>query len=123
MGFFEDDMDEAIRRTRATDLDFLGLWLAHARWSEEAFGPPSHRGPLGPIRHLQKEAAELEANPYDRSEVADCLLLLMDAARRSGMTPEEFVAAARAKLRVCEGRQWPDWRTLPGDVAIEHIKS
>lgn len=120
MGFLEDDIDEGLRRTRALDADFLGLWLAHADWSTAVFGPSSYRGPRGPIRHLQKEAKELEEAPHDASEYADCLLLLMDAARRAGYSPEELIGAARSKLKANKARVWPDWRSLPGDVAIEH---
>ena len=33
-----------------------------------------------------------------------------------------FIAAVRAKHAVNEGRDWPDWRTLSQDQAIEHIR-
>lgn len=54
---------------------------AHAEWSRSTFG---NVGPIGPLKHLSKEALEAAAKPDDFSEWADMQLLLWDAQRRAG---------------------------------------
>ena len=39
----------------------------HAEWSEKTFG---NVGPIGPLKHLSKEALEAAADPGDLSEWA-----------------------------------------------------
>jgi ParB family chromosome partitioning protein len=61
------------------------FWNALALWSNETFGVESWRGPLGPLKHLAKEAQEAQDAPDEakrREEIADCLFLVFDAARR-----------------------------------------
>ncbi len=99
------------------NLDITGLWLDHARWSQEQFGADSDRGPLGPIRHLKKEAKELEASPHDLLEYADAFLLVLDASRRAGFDLEELVTAAREKLKINKARTWPKGAA---DQPVEH---
>lgn len=40
----------------------------HAEWSQATFG---NVGPIGPLKHLSKEALEAAAEPDDLSEWAD----------------------------------------------------
>jgi hypothetical protein len=77
-----------------------------AEWSDATFGTPAERGPIGPLKHLEKEAREAQESPQDPSEYADCLLLLLDAARRAGMTPLALIRAAQAKLLVNKTRTY-----------------
>ncbi len=91
----------------------------HAAWSQATFGSDLERGPIGPLKHLEKEAREAQANPDDAEEYADCLLLLLDAARRAGIKPLELIRAAQAKLEINRGRQW----SLPvSDEPVEHVR-
>ncbi|MBF9651862.1 DUF550 domain-containing protein, partial [Streptococcus pseudopneumoniae] len=39
-------------------VDMLDFFERLADWSAETFGPRSHRGPIGPLKHLEKEARE-----------------------------------------------------------------
>ncbi|NGF63482.1 DUF550 domain-containing protein, partial [Citrobacter freundii] len=48
----------------------------HAAWSQATFGDV---GPVGPLKHLSKEALETAAEPGDLSEWADMQFLLWDA--------------------------------------------
>lgn len=52
----------------------------HAEWSQATFG---NVGPVGPLKHLSKEALEAAAEPGDLSEWADMQFLLWDAQRRA----------------------------------------
>ncbi|EJQ9444150.1 DUF550 domain-containing protein [Salmonella enterica] len=77
----------------------------HAEWSDSTFG---NVGPVGPLKHLSKEALEAAAEPGDLSEWADMQFLLWDAQRRSGISDGEITAAMEEKLKVNMARQWPE---------------
>lgn len=77
----------------------------HAEWSEKTFG---NVGPVGPLKHLSKEALEAATEPDDLSEWADMQFLLWDAQRRSGISDTEITAAMEEKLAVNMARQWPE---------------
>lgn len=137
----------------------LGLSLTalvedHREWSDTTLGTPAERGPIGALKHLQKEAVEAEgaartlkeqaAQPWwadsvesdsaianakenyiarltsdFRSELADCLLLLLDANRRAGFSILEMVEAAQAKMIVNRTRTYPK---PTSDVPSEHVR-
>jgi hypothetical protein len=77
----------------------------HAEWSQATFGDV---GPVGPLKHLSKEALEAAAEPDDLSEWADMQFLLWDAQRRAGLSDGEITAAMEEKLKVNMARQWPE---------------
>lgn len=77
----------------------------HAEWSEKTFG---NVGPVGPLKHLSKEALEAAADPGDLSEWADMQFLLWDVQRRAGITDEQITAALEEKLKVNMTRHWPE---------------
>ncbi|ELN1230339.1 DUF550 domain-containing protein [Salmonella enterica] len=77
----------------------------HAEWSDATFGDV---GPIGPLKHLSKEALEAAAEPDDLSEWADMQFLLWDAQRRAGITDEQITQAMVEKLAVNKSRQWPE---------------
>lgn len=77
----------------------------HAEWSQATFG---NVGPVGPLKHLSKEALEAAAEPGDLSEWADMQFLLWDAQRRAGITDEQITQAMIDKLAVNKQRSWPD---------------
>ncbi|EPC5167361.1 DUF550 domain-containing protein [Salmonella enterica] len=77
----------------------------HAEWSDATFG---NVGPIGPLKHLSKEALETAAEPGDLSEWADMQFLLWDAQRRAGITDEQIALAMVEKLAVNKKREWPE---------------
>lgn len=77
----------------------------HAEWSQATFG---NVGPVGPLKHLSKEALEAAAEPGDLSEWADMQFLLWDAQRRAGITDEQITQAMIEKLAVNKLREWPE---------------
>lgn len=105
------------RRVRGLD----EFWRSQAIWSEATFGTPAELGPIGPLKHLAKEAVEAQKDVTDLSEFADCLLLTFDATRRAGFTYEQLVAAAWTKLEVNKARKWQ--KPTSSDEAIEHDRS
>ena len=77
----------------------------HAVWSQATFGDV---GPVGPLKHLSKEALETAAEPGDLSEWADMLFLLWDAQRRAGISDEQITQAMVEKLVINKQREWPE---------------
>lgn len=77
----------------------------HAEWSQATFGDV---GPVGPLKHLSKEALEAVAEPGDLSEWADMQFLMWDAQRRAGITDEQITQAMIEKLAVNKQRDWPE---------------
>ncbi|EGG4876026.1 DUF550 domain-containing protein [Salmonella enterica] len=77
----------------------------HAEWSDATFGDV---GPIGPLKHLSKEALEAAAEPDDLSEWADMQFLLWDAQRRAGISDEQITQAMVEKLAINKARQWPE---------------
>ncbi|EDQ6181315.1 DUF550 domain-containing protein [Salmonella enterica subsp. enterica] len=77
----------------------------HAEWSDATFGDV---GPVGPLKHLSKEAMEAAADPSDLLEWADMQLLLWDAQRRAGITDKQITQAVKEKLAVNKKREWPE---------------
>jgi len=90
-----------------------------ASWSQATFGTDQDRGPLGALRHLEKEARETQEAPDDSEEYADCFLLILDAARRAGISPLQLIEAAQRKMVINRGRTWP--RPVD-DNPVEHVR-
>jgi hypothetical protein len=88
---------------------FDSLAKDQAEWSQSTFGTDSERGPMGALKHLEKEAYECqiaETSSDLLEELADCFLLLIDASRRATVTPAQLVAAAQAKMVKNRARKW-----------------
>ena len=99
------------------------FWRAQAEWSTATFGSDAERGPVGPLKHLEKEAREAYGETdvdRRRVEIADCLFLVIDAARRAGMTWDELVDTAWAKLAINKARQW---QKPTSDGPVEHVRT
>lgn len=93
------------------------VWDEMTGWSRKTFGSDQERGPIGPLRHLKLEADEaIESN--ERDEYADCLLLILDAARRAGFTYDYLIAVTLQKLAVCRTRTYP--KPAP-DEPVHHV--
>lgn len=98
----------------------LEVVRAHAEWSERNFGTPKEHGPVGPLRHLAKEAIEAAEAPDRKSrceELADCTFLLLDALRRADVSAQELAEAMNDKMAILEKRVY---RKTGKDMPIEH---
>lgn len=111
--FIKNPLDNGL--TRGEQMELARIALAslerelirheHAKWSDSTFGCI---GPIGPLKHLSKEALEAAAEPDDLSEWADMQFLLWDAQRRAGISDAEITAAMEDKLKINMERQWPE---------------
>jgi len=112
-------------RTTPDDLkqfDVLAHLSRQREWSGRTTFGPSDRA-KGVVDHIRKELREIEADPTDLSEWIDVVILAFDGAWRAGYTPEQILAQWIGKQSKNEARQWPDWRSMPADKAIEHDRS
>lgn len=109
--------------------DLQQFWNEHAEWSQATFGTDAERGPIGPAKHLKKEIDEVlehleskqELGPgYVLEELADCLFLLFDTARRAGFTLTQLTGMAFWKLAKNKTRVWV--RNPDSDMPIEHAR-
>lgn len=95
--------------------------LARQRgWSLQTFGPGARTH--GILDHIRKELGEIEADPYDLNEWVDVVILALDGAWRAGWSPQGIINAIHAKQERNEEREWPDWRTMSENEAIEHLR-
>lgn len=98
--------------------------IEHQRdWSRATFGPAHVRGPHGPLAHIRKELDEIAASPWDLEEWADVIILALDGAWRAGHEPQQIINMVKRKQAKNEAREWPDWRGVPADQAIEHVRT
>ncbi|ECD0047684.1 DUF550 domain-containing protein [Salmonella enterica subsp. enterica] len=94
-----------LARIALASLEREQILREHAEWSDKTFGDV---GPVGPLKHLSKEALETAAEPDDLSEWADMQFLLWDAQRRAGISDEQITLAMVEKLTVNKKREWPE---------------
>lgn len=91
------------------------------KFSLKTFGPGERA--KGVIDHIRKELFEVEADPKDLEEWIDIILLAIDGAWRSGASADDIAEKLEYKLTKNENREWPDWRTMSENEAIQHVKS
>jgi len=117
--------------------DFVEYLARQVAVSRCNFGPNERT--LGVIDHIKKELKEVEAEdtPEGRAkEWNDVVLLALDGATRAmreairargtleptadDIAREVVLAIKQKQQGKNELRDWPDWRTVPEDKAIEH---
>lgn len=97
---------------------FVDYFKRQIEWSQKTFGPGWRS--KGICAHIRKEVDEVEANPTDLFEWVDIMILAMDGYWRHGGDPAELLDFLQIKQDRNMAREWPDWRTVPEDQAIEH---
>lgn len=75
-----------------------------AQWTDATFG--ENRAPSRSLHHLKEEVEELILDEYDHYEYADAFILLLDCARRAGLTAKDLLAKAYEKLEINKKRKW-----------------
>lgn len=115
-GIQRDDAGEILPTAASLEV----FWQHQAAWSRATFGPDNERGPIGPLKHLAKEVAEVMKDPSDLMEFVDCLFLIFDSTRRAGFTFDQLREAAWKKLAINKARKWQ--APPKGDEAIEHVR-
>lgn len=108
------------------------FWERHSTWSQATFGLDGERGPLGALRHLEKEAGEAQQAYHEsivnddrqmaklKEEIADCLFLTFDSARRAGMTFDQLFDQVEAKFEKNKKRVWQ--KPTQPNQPVEHVR-
>lgn len=104
-GFLKHGESKELASMALAAMDSEHVRNEHAEWSQATFGDV---GPIGPLKHLSKEALEAAADPHDPLEWADMQFLLWDAQRRMGISDEFITRAMVEKLAINKARQWPE---------------
>lgn len=99
----------------------LGYLRRQWEWSLNTFGPAFRTA--GIIEHIRKELGEVEKEPHDLMEWLDIVILALDGYWRHGGSPERALALLQKKQDKNFARNWPDWRTMSENQAIEHDRS
>jgi len=90
-----------------------------AEWSDKTFGGSDRT--IGILNHLKEEVLEVieakelfEKDPNGitqqkmASEFADCLILILDAARKSDLNTDLLLQAAEYKMQINYKREWKE---------------
>lgn len=86
-----------------------------AKWAAKTFPRANLDGVLN---HLKREIQEFEEDPSDISELADMLMLVMDAGRLSGHSADDILKAFSKKHIDNTKRKW----ALLPDGSYTHVK-
>lgn len=103
-------------------------------FSRATFGPGARTE--GVLDHLKKEIEEVRSAPSTQKRIVewvDLVILSLDGLTRAIWADSDYVISAdeaaedacfaiRSKQQKNERRDWPDWRTMPTDKAIEHVR-
>ena len=102
-------------------------------FSRATFGPGPRTN--GVIDHIRKELVEVQESNGSPTEWTDVVLLALDGLWRSVRAqsvwsqsdPKDVTATVVEFLERKQGknelRDWPDWRTMSSDKAIEHVRT
>lgn len=99
---------------------FVEFFKKYNDWADTVFGKDRA---VPAMHHMKKEAdeviADIESGANPREEYADVLVLLINSAGSYGLTGEDLLIAAEAKLEKNKKRKWgaPDERGI-----VEHVK-
>jgi hypothetical protein len=77
-------------------------------WQDQTFGSGAMVPIDWPIKHLAEEVGELLSEPHDAAEYADCLILLLCAARIAGYGADDLLRACWAKHAINRERAWAE---------------
>lgn len=74
-----------------------------AGFTDEVFGAST---PVSKLHHLTEEVQELIDAPDDKMEWADCMILLIDAAKKAGYDMDDLYQAVQSKMEINKKRKW-----------------
>ena len=98
------------RDMTSTKMNEIGLGTWHqfyerqVAWSEATFGTGYRYEQV--LRHMEKEIAEVRANPADLEEWIDLMMLAFDGAWRSGASLGQILEALNKKQDKNKAREW-----------------
>jgi hypothetical protein len=116
-------------------MDLKQHLIRQMAFSKATYGPGTRTN--GVLDHLTKEIEEVRESGGSADEWVDLVILSLDGLTRQLSfcnDPKERIAPAAEIAQVAcnmivgkqdrnENRNWPDWRTMSADKAIEHDRS
>lgn len=97
----------------------IGEYLSRQKaWSRPTFGDGFRTE--GICRHIEKELAEIRAEPLALEEWIDVIILALDGFWRHGGTPASLRRLLESKQTKNFNRKWPSIQ--PEDQPVEHIR-
>lgn len=86
---------------------FFTFALRHKEWADATFPDDTFTDVL---KHLKEEIQEVEADPKNITEFADCFMLLIYAAGKSGFSMSSLLKAMWDKFKINKTRTWKNGR-------------
>ena len=134
MGIVDNDGGENRPPISISEMSIDSFMSHITEWANKTFNVHNQASAnVGCSRHLQEEAKELTESladffyrPHSKTliaandELADCVILVLQIAKRHGTGFKELFEAAKAKQNINETREWgePDERG-----AVNHIEN
>ena len=86
-----------------------------AAFTDSVFGASN---PVSKLKHLREEVDELIEEPNHTHEWADCMILLIDAAKKAGHDMDDLYRFVNEKMAINKTRKWgePD-----EDGVVRHV--
>ena len=85
-------------------------------FTDKTFGAST---PRAKALHLAEEAREAADDPADILEWADCMILLLDGARKAGFATEDIYQAVLRKMEINKARKWGK---SDADGVVRHVE-
>lgn len=87
-----------------------------AAFTDSVFGKSN---PVSKLHHLREEVDELIEDVNDTHEWADCVILLIDAAKKAGHDMDDLYSFVQEKMKINKNRKWgaPDENGV-----VRHVK-
>ncbi len=112
-------------------MDLKQHLIRQMAFSHATFGPGTRTA--GVIDHIRKELVEVEESGGSSAEWVDVVILALDGLTRQlaycngyraqpDRVAETVCSMILGKQSKNEARDWPDWRIVLTDKAIEHVR-
>lgn len=115
-------------------MDLKQHLIRQMAFSKATYGPGTRTN--GVLDHIKKEIEEVRESNGSSNEWVDLVILSLDGLTRQlsfcNNENERILTSAEIAQMACdliaakqdrnENRNWPDWRTMSADKAIEHIR-
>lgn len=115
-------------------MDLRQHLIRQMAFSKATYGPGTRTN--GVLDHLSKEIEEVRESSGSADEWVDLVILSLDGLTRQlsfcnegdkRTKPSADIADMACRMIVGkqdrnENRNWPDWRTMSADKAIEHVR-
>lgn len=90
------------------------LQTAICKWADRTFGPQTQENR---VKKLLKEVEELQKKRNDKTEICDCMIVLLQVAKGAGMDAHALITGCHEKHQINELRKW----AVDSDGCHQHV--